>query len=54
MQTLTQNQEDAVEQMARNGGVQRRPWPTTSIVRGTSTETATVQESLWKTKVERL
>lgn len=54
IQIPTRNLEDAVEQMARNGGVQRRQWLSTSIVSGTSIETAIVQESLWKTKLERL
>jgi hypothetical protein len=53
MQSLTQNLEDVVEQMERNGDVQRRRWPITNTVNGISIEIATVQESLWKTNLER-
>jgi len=54
MQTLIQNLEDAVEQMARNGDAPRRQWLITSTVSGTSTEIVIVQESLWKTNLKRL
>lgn len=53
MQTLIQNLEDAAEQMERNGDAPRRQWLITSIVSATSTETVTVQESLWKTNQKR-
>jgi len=53
MQTLIQNLEDAVEQMARNGDAPRRQWLITSTVSGTSTEIVIVQESLWKTNLKR-
>jgi len=53
MQTLTQSLEDADGQMERSGDAPRRQWLITSTVSGTSTETATVQESLWKTNPRR-
>jgi len=52
MQTLIQNLEDAVEQMARNGDAPRRQWLITSTVSGTSTEIVIVQESLWKINLQ--
>lgn len=44
----TQSQEDAGEQMGRNGGVPRQHIQIPSIVRGTCLEARVVQESLWK------
>ena len=43
-----QSQEDVDEQMERNGGVVKTQSQITSTVRGTCTEGASVQESLWK------
>ena len=42
------SQEGAEEQMARNGGAQKRLTQILSTVRDTCTEAKTVQESLWK------
>jgi hypothetical protein len=53
MQTLTQNLGDADERMERSGGAPRKQWLITSTVSGTSTETVTVQESLWKINLRR-